>query len=48
MGLFKLDLVKTTEMKADGFTKLLSREKHALFVKQLNLQLLEDTWPEES
>jgi len=27
----------TTEMKADGFTKVLPRQRHEVFVRQLNL-----------
>ena len=36
-GNLKIEWIRTTEMKADGFTKALPRLKHAEFVRQLNL-----------
>jgi hypothetical protein len=30
---------QTTEMKADGFTKPLTREKYGQFIKQLNMEV---------
>jgi hypothetical protein len=33
----KVEWVPTADMVADGFTKILPAQKHAEFVKQLNL-----------
>ena len=36
-GLVKIEWISTVDMPADGLTKALSAQKHATFVKQLNL-----------
>jgi hypothetical protein len=36
-GHIKVEWISTNEMVADGFTKLLSAQKHKEFVKMLNL-----------
>jgi hypothetical protein len=41
-GDFKVELVRTGEMIADGLTKALTREKHTAFVKQLGLCVPKD------
>ena len=33
----KIEWICTADMKADGFTKILPRQKHEHFVRQLNL-----------
>jgi len=38
----KVEWIPTTEMVADGFTKVLPAQKHAEFVKQLNLVDIKD------
>lgn len=37
-----MEWVQTAIMAADGFTKILPAQKHAEFVKQLNLVDIED------
>lgn len=39
-GNIKINWVPTTEMVADGFTKLLPPQRHAIFVKQLKLLII--------
>jgi hypothetical protein len=41
-GRLKVEWITTTEMKADGFTKALPRQKHEEFVRQLNLVDIQD------
>jgi hypothetical protein len=42
-GKLQIEWVATNDMKADGFTKPLPRNKHEEFVRQLNLQLVSAT-----
>ena len=41
-GRIKVEWVKTTDMVADGFTKVLPAQRHAEFVQQLNLVDIKD------
>jgi hypothetical protein len=36
-GTLKIDWLSTNDMPADGFTKALGPQKHATFIKQLNM-----------
>jgi hypothetical protein len=42
----QIQWIQTSEMKADGFTKALPRQKHQEFVRQLNLKDL--SFPESN